>query len=188
MKARSFAILRWVLVAVMILGIGVAPLQASQYLGEITWDGQDAESHTFTVKAAISRVGGNYYEIQGQVPDSPEGLAIFSGGGVLVGDNLICAVTMTLESQSTVIMQVTINKNDNNGTFWIRDASFYLPHGDERLNSWSDTLPTQYPGGGSIRSSLWELGNPPTTGTLKVRSNPIPLAPSIVGQLPLLLQ
>jgi hypothetical protein len=188
MKVRSFSVLKWVVAAVMVLGLGVAPLQASQYLGEIIWDGQDEEAHTFTVKAGISRVGGSYYEIQGQVPDSPEGLAIFAGGGVLVGDNVIFSVSMTLATQSTMVMQVTINKNDNQGTFWIRDASLYLPHGDTRLDSWSETLPQYYPAYGSIKSSLWELGNPPSTGTLTVRSNPIPLAASITGQLPLLLE
>ena len=29
-------------------------------------------------------------------------------------------------------MQVTINKNTNQGTFWIRDASFYLANGDSQ--------------------------------------------------------
>jgi len=187
MKVRSFSILKWVVAAVMILGLGVAPLQASQYLGEVTWNGVDHEAHTFTVKAGISRVGGSYYEIQGQVLNTPEGMGIFSGGGVLVGDNVIFSVSMTVADQSTLIMQVTINKTTNYGTFWIRDASFYLPHGDERLSSWSETLPQYYPAYGSIKSSLWGLGNPPVTGTLTVSSNPIPLASSIAGQLPLLL-
>jgi hypothetical protein len=189
MKVKSFSIFLRVAAAVMILGLGVAPLQASQYLGEVTWDGQDEEAHTFIVKAGISRVGGSYYEIQGQVPNSPEGLAIFSGGGVLVGDNVIFSVSMTLETKSTLIMQITINKNNNNGTFWIRDASFYLPNGDSRLDSWSEPFPEgTYPQGYYLKSSLWELGDPPSTGTLTVKSNPIPLAASITGQLPLLLE
>jgi hypothetical protein len=189
MKVRSFSILKWVVAVVMILGLGVAPLQASQYLGEVTWDGKDEEGHTFTVKAGISRVGGSYYDIQGQVPDSPEGLGIFSGGGVLVGDNVIFAVTLTLATKSILIMQVTINKNTNNGSFWIRDAYLYLPHGDDRLNSWSDPFPEgTYPQNYILKSSLWELGNPPSNGTLTVRSNPISLASSIAGQLPLLLE
>lgn len=189
MEVRSFSVFKWVAAAVMILGLGVAPLQASQYLGEVTWNGQDAEGHTFTVKAGISRVGGSYYEIQGQVPDSPEGLAIFSGGGVLVGDNVIFTVTMTLETKSTIIMQINIHRTTNNGTFWLRDAYIYIPHGDGRLNSWSDPFPMgNYPQGYSLKSSLWELGNPPTTGTLTVRGNAIFLAPSITGQLPLLLE
>jgi len=174
--------------AAMFLGLGVAPLQASQYLGEVTWNGLDDEGFAFTVKAGISRVGGSYYEIQGQVLNTPEGLGIFSGGGVLVGDNVICSLTLTLASKSVLIMQVTINKTTNNGTFWVRDAYLYLPHGDERLNSWSDQLPVDYPAGGKIRSSLWELGEPPTTGTLTVTSAPIPLASSISSQLPLLLE
>ena len=189
MKVRSFSVLKWGVAAVMVLGLGVAPLQASQFLGEVIWDGQDEEAHTFTVKAGISRVGGSYYEIQGQVPDSPEGLAIFAGGGVLVGDNVIFSVSMTLATQSTMVMQVTINKNTNQGTFWIRDASFYLANGDSRLDSWSDPFPEgTYPQGYRLKSSLWGLGSPPSTGTLTVRSNPIPLASSITGQLPLLLE
>jgi hypothetical protein len=96
---------------------------------------------------------------------------------------------MTMATQSTIVMQITINKNSNNGTFWLRDAYFYLPHGDERLNSMSDPFPMgAYPQGFVLKSSLWGLGNPPTTGTLTVRSNPISLASSIAGQLPLLLE
>jgi hypothetical protein len=189
MKVRSFSGLKWVAAAVMILALGVAPLQASQYLGEVTWDGEDAEHHTFTVKAGISRVGGSYYEVQGQVPDSPEGLGIFSGGGVSVGDNVIFSVAMTLASQSVIIMQITMNKTTNQGTFWLRDAYLYLPHGDNRLDSWSEPFPIgEYPQGYNLKSSLWDLGNPPTTGTLTVRGNPVPLTASLVGQLPLLLE
>jgi hypothetical protein len=188
MKVKSVGLFMWVGIAVMILGLGVAPVQASQYLGEVTWNGIDDEAHTFTVKGGISRVGGSYYEIQGQVLNTPEGLGIFSGGGVLVGDNVIFAVTLTLETKSILIMQVTINKTTNNGTFWVRDAYLYLPHGDERLNSWSDPFPESYIPNYTLKSSLWGLGSPPTTGTLTVSSNPIPLAASIAGQLPLLLQ
>ena len=45
MKAISFSILKWVVAAVMILGLGVAPLQASQYLGEVTWTYSGGGSH-----------------------------------------------------------------------------------------------------------------------------------------------
>ena len=174
MKVRSFSVLKWVIAAVMVLGIGVAPLQASQYLGEVTWNGQDDVGHTFIVKAGISRVGGSYYEIQGQVPDSPEGLAIFAGGGVLVGDNVIFSVSMTLATQSTAVMQVTINRTIITARSGSGMPVFYLAHGDERLDSWSDTLPMQYPGGGSIRSSLWNweiflpLGRLPSRATPKL--------------------
>jgi hypothetical protein len=187
MKLRAFAVFMWVAAAVMILGLGVAPLQASQYLGEVTWNAL-ADGHSYTVKAGISRVGGSYYEVQGQALGPPDGDAIFSGGGVLVGDNLICTVTMTQASQSTVVMQITINKTTNNGDFWLRDAYLYLPQGDEGLNSTSVPFPMgEYPQGYRLKSSLLRLGNPPVTGTLTVSGNPIPLAASIAGQLPLLL-
>ena len=47
--------------AFLSLGLGVANLEASQYLGEVTWNAQGSGGN-FTMKAAISRVAGSYYE------------------------------------------------------------------------------------------------------------------------------
>ena len=40
-------------------------------------------------------------KFRARCPILREGLAIFAGGGVLVGDNVIFSVTMTLATQST---------------------------------------------------------------------------------------
>ncbi|MBU4231046.1 MAG: hypothetical protein KKF43_00800 [Proteobacteria bacterium] len=117
MRLKFFSVLMVTLAAVMITVLGVAPIEASQYLGEVTWNAQGSGGN-FTMKAAISRVAGSYYEIQGQVQDA-YGIAVFSGGGVLVGDNLILTVTATpMDAQEAVVMQININKSTNNGFFY----------------------------------------------------------------------
>jgi hypothetical protein len=75
MKPNSFSI-SILAAAIIIMGVLAAPLQASQYLGEVTWD----YSGDGTFKVGISKVGGSYYEVQGQAV-TPNGTIIFSGGG-----------------------------------------------------------------------------------------------------------
>lgn len=117
MRLKSFSVFVVTLAAVMIMVLGVAPIEASQYLGEVTWNGQSSGGN-FTLKAAISRVAGSYYEIQGQAQDV-YGMAIFSGGGVLVENNLILTVTGTpTDAQEAVVMQIKIDKSTNNGFFY----------------------------------------------------------------------
>jgi hypothetical protein len=117
MRLKYFSVLMVTVAAVMIMVLGVAPIEASQYLGEVTWNAQGSGGN-FTMKAAISRVAGSYYEIQGQAQDA-YGIAVFSGGGMLVGDNLILTVTGTpTDAQEAVVMQIKIDKSTNNGFFY----------------------------------------------------------------------
>jgi hypothetical protein len=95
MKLESFSI-SILAAAVVIMGLLAAPLQASQYLGEVTWD----YSGGGTVKAGISKEGGSYYEVQGQV-FTPNGTIIFSGGGAVVdGIMKISAAATMVETNS----------------------------------------------------------------------------------------
>jgi len=61
MRLKLFSVFVVTLAAVMIMVLGVAPTEASQYLGEVTWNAQGSGGN-FTMKAAISRVAGSYYE------------------------------------------------------------------------------------------------------------------------------
>jgi len=125
MKVRSLAILILTVVTVMTMGLLASPLQASQYLGEITWDVLDSLGHTFTVKAGLSKVGGSYYELQGQAAPAA-GTIIFSGGGALVGTTLMLSGTGTMvETNSNgvyhdaQVWQMSINQSTFNGTMWM---------------------------------------------------------------------
>lgn len=161
MRVKSFSVLMAAAVAFLIMGLSVSPLQASQYLGEVTWNCTDSLGHDFTMKAGLSRVGGSYYEIQGQaamIPGDPP--PIFAGGGVLVGTNLILTQTMTqMESKddgynNAIVMRVTIAQPTFTGTFWM------VNHGGYDLTSGQFVGPTY------------------TTGTLTCTSTPFPLAPN----------
>ncbi len=178
MKAKSLSIFMLAAAVFMILGLGVSSPEASTYLGEVTWRGRDAEGHTFTIKAGISKIGGNYYEIVGQCANPPDGgRVIMSGGAVLVNTSLIATLTMTNANSYgkwVGVMRATINTTTFNGGYWIAEPIVYIPNGDERLNSLSDPFPQgAYPPGYSLKSSLYALGNAPNTGTLRL-SGPKP--------------
>ncbi len=168
MKVKSFSVLMVPAVVFLIMGLSVSPLQAApQYLGEVTWNGTSA-GHAFTMKAGLSRVGGSYYEIQGQATmatgDPP---TIFAGGGVLVGTKLILTVTATqIEKKgdtynNTTVMRVTIAKSTFSGTFWM-------------VNNWYDL-------------TIKQFGHTYTTGTLACTSTVFPLVPNSQAATSLLL-
>ncbi len=124
MKVKSFSVLM-VAAAFVIIGLGVSSLEASQYLGEVTWNGVDNLGHTFTVKAGLSKAGGSYYEIQGQV-SSDSGTVIFSGGGALVGTALMfTAASSQVETNNKGVyhnattLQINVNQSTFNGTMWM---------------------------------------------------------------------
>jgi len=132
MKVKSISVLTVAAVAFLIMGLSVSPLQASQYLGEISWTGTNSNNEPITAKAAISRVNGPYYEAQGQGTTNSVKKDIIVGGGVLVGTKLQLTGTVT-EATSTSpvvypkavsIMQVTIDQTTFNATFWQLTNSF----------------------------------------------------------------
>jgi hypothetical protein len=191
MRSKSFPVLMVTLAAVMIMVMGVAPIEASQYLGEVTWTAQDSFG-SFTVKAAISRVAGSYYEVQGQV-QADGSIIIFSGGGVLVGSNVILTVTQTMtdpaaDRQEAAVMQISINQFSNNGTFWALKPIYYIPAG--LPSHLTNPLPAIYPGGASLESlTERSQGEGVQKGTLTVSGNPIILATSnTIGSTMLLMQ
>ena len=130
----------------LVLGLGVSSPEASTYLWEVTWRGTDADGHTFTIKAGLSKIGGNYYEIVGQCANPPDGgRVVFSGGGVLVGTSLIATLTMTNANSYgkwVGVMRVTINSSTFNGSFWIAEPITYIPHGSKA----GFVVPTLSPG------------------------------------------
>jgi len=168
MKVNVFSVLMLAVVAFLIMGLSVSPLQASQYLGEVTWNGSVTGGGSFTMKAAISRVAGSYYEIQGQGTfGSGDPPAIFAGGGVLVGTNLILTATLTqMESKGdgyndAIVIRVTIDKSTFTGTFWW-------------VNNWYDLTSGHF-------------GQTYTPGTLTCTSTPFPLVPNSQAATSLML-
>ena len=126
MKAKAFSV-SMVVAVFMIWGMSVSPLRASQYLGEVTW----TYSGGGTIKGGISKTGGSYYEVQGQVA-IPNGTVIFAGGGALVGGMLmLSAVSTQVETNdggtyhNTTTMQISLNPNNYNGTVWML-TTWYL--------------------------------------------------------------
>ena len=172
---------------VLSLGLGVANLEASQYLGEVTWQGSQPGVSSFTMTGGLSRVGGAYYEIQG-TGSSAESSVIFSGGGVLSGNTLKLVVTMMGENNSEVsTMRINVDKNTLSGTFLQVSTLSYIPK--EWIVTQSALLPPNYPAGLSIASyAVSSLGNLPDSGTLTRTSQLIPLAATVAPQMPLLLE
>lgn len=118
----------------LILGLGLLLLTppqpaAAQYLGEVTWTATITETETgpltvpltITIKAGITRVGGNYYSVQGQsLTSNPY---ILSGGGVLLGDILYVSCATSQRSNSTSwqnsgILHAEVNRITLNGSFY----------------------------------------------------------------------
>jgi hypothetical protein len=111
--------------AFMVWGLGVSPLRASQYLGEVTWNYVDNLGHSFTLKAGLSKVGGSYYEMQGQ-GNPGNGTIIFPGGGALVGSTLMLsgAATMVETNKDGVyhdpsVWRMDLDQSSLNGTMWM---------------------------------------------------------------------
>jgi hypothetical protein len=185
MEKKSFSVLMVATAAFLIIGLIVAPLQASQYLGEVTWNGSSSGG-SFTITAGLSRVGGSYYEIQGQGSDV-EGTGVFSGGGVLSGNNLSLVVTLMDNNNIVSVIRINVNKNTLSGSFVSVNPMSYVPQ--DQLNSQSDLLPPTYPALGHINSSMSHaLGSLPNSGTLTCTSQPFPLTASAAPQMPLLLE
>ncbi|MHB8069241.1 MAG: hypothetical protein ACYDIC_15225 [Desulfobaccales bacterium] len=125
MKAKSVSVFM-VLAAVIIIGFGVSGLEASQYLGEVTWTYSGGGTIKAGLsKAGLSKAGGSYYEVQGQAV-TPNGTVIFSGGGALVGTTLMLSAAGTqveTNNKGTYhnanTLQINVDQSTFNGTMWI---------------------------------------------------------------------
>jgi len=190
MRLKAFSIFFLVAAAVMSMGLLVSPLQASQYLGEVCWDGQEGNV-TFTMKAGISRVGDSHYQIQGQkmypIPGQIyDNTSIFSGGGVLMGNHLIFVVTegpTSDGSQQCAVMHIMINKTTCNGTFSEVKPIFFISRNTiivsevfpyhENVGSGPEKDPpysNQFRINSHISGASWpnpeDIGKPAVSGTL----------------------
>ena len=72
---------------------------------------------------AITRMGGDYYAMQGYVNATGDGPVIFSGGGVLIGETLYLTLAATQQHTSndwldTDVIHVQLNRTTLNGTFY----------------------------------------------------------------------
>jgi hypothetical protein len=172
--------------AFLTLGLGAANLHAAQYLGEVTWQGPNPTGGTFTLTGGLSRMGGAYYTIQGRGADAGRSL-IFSGGGVVVGNDLKLVVTMVGENDNEVLTwRIVVDKTTLNGNFLRVSMLSYVPL--DKLDSLSDPLPDPYSPGSTIKSHMaGPLGNLPDTGTLTRTSPPLVIESTVVPTLPLLL-
>jgi hypothetical protein len=144
LKLKSFSISILTAMAVlMIMGLLTSPLQASQYLGEITWNATLSPANggdTFIVKAGLSKVGGPYYEIQGYIPGVPGGgSATFSGGGALVGNTLMLTVNITSQGgtkgNQVQVMQFNVDPSNYNGSLWGADPQTRISTKDVFISS-----------------------------------------------------
>jgi hypothetical protein len=171
MKVKSFSLFLAV-AAVMIMGVLAAPLQASQYLGEITWTfTEDGSNKTFTLKAGLSKAGGSYYEVQGQAAPGGQTI-IFSGGGALVDGTLRLSGAATME------------ETNSNGHY--SDASTWRMNLDPSNYSGTMWMVTTWYLNPPVFPNTVGFGNSYDSGTLIKTSGP--LNPAAAPQLPLLLE
>jgi hypothetical protein len=127
MRTKFFSISILAVAAFLILGLGVAKLEASQYLGEVTWD----YSGGGTIKAGISKVGGSYYEVQGQAAN---GTIIFSGGGAVVNGKVeISATSTNVETNdggtyhNATTLRISFDPTTYNGSMWMVTTWYLNP-------------------------------------------------------------
>lgn len=111
------------------LGLLLPQAGLAQYLGEIIWTatileretGPVSPPQTATGRIGITRVGGNYYSVQGYVESADP--MVFSGGGVLIGDTLYLTCTSsqrhTDESwRDAGTIHIELNRNTLGGEFY----------------------------------------------------------------------
>jgi hypothetical protein len=167
MRAKFFSISILAAVAFLILGLGVANLEASQYLGEVAW----TYSGGGTIKAGISKVGGSYYEVQGQAVTG-NGTIIFSGGGAVVNGTLMLSAASTMVETNSggtyhnaTTMQISVDPATYNGSVWMVTTWYLNP---------------------AVPPNTVGFGNSYDTGTLTKTGGPS--NPATTPLLPLLLQ
>jgi hypothetical protein len=105
------------------------PSNSVIYLGKTTWTitvTDDSNSSKIgqsgTLTGGISKVGDEFYQFFGYAVSS-NGPVLLTGGGVMIGNNLIFTLTQTQEHTDNswcdgFIWQITIDKSNQNGTFY----------------------------------------------------------------------
>jgi hypothetical protein len=170
----KFSIL--LLTALLLLGLSTStafPFNSVNYLGKTTWTFTITDhtntsdiGQSVTITGGISKVGDEFYQFYGYF-DPNNGPVLFTGGGVMIGDNLIFTLTQTQEHTDSswrdgAVIQITIDKSTQSGTFYSVGHSF---------NKTTRTY-GQYYGAGTVT----RLGSP------------IPMSSVVVPQNLLLLQ
>ncbi len=149
---------RKILVLVGLLSLALLtwpPAGSAQYLGEVIWTatitqketGPVVPPETATLTAGLTRVGGNYYSLQGLVTGIPYPV-VLSGGGVLSGDTLILTSSSGQKEEAHTtkagsVVYLAINRTTLNGEFFEVGAKF---------NTVSRTFQSQYTAGTLTRT------------------------------------
>jgi hypothetical protein len=136
--------MRFLKIAVLVSVLGCflsafsSPAAAFQYLGEYTWNVHETVSEdglvdqNFTMTVGLSKVSSTYFQVQGRILKPPANtlFGIISGGGVLVGDDLLLTINYTLipaMEYATGQIYAQINKTTAAGTFYRIGGQFELP-------------------------------------------------------------
>lgn len=172
MRAKSYqAIL--ILVALMLFSmVMVSHAAAMRYIGQINWTGEQTEDEdgpvtpvTFQMTVGISQMGGPYYIVQGMV-NLPSGAPIIlSGGGQIVGSDLLLTMTCC---------------RDDVSVSWFSGSSLYVKVDKTSLNGIFKVIHNNFNTSSHIFNPSYTAGNLTT-------SNPIPLTAG-APPLSLLLQ
>jgi hypothetical protein len=106
-----------------------SPAAAFQFLGEYTWNVHETMSEegpvdkNYTMTVGLSKISSTYFQVQGRIliPPANTLFAIISGGGVLVGDDLLLTLHYSLiptVDYATGQIHAQINKTTGGGTFY----------------------------------------------------------------------
>jgi hypothetical protein len=126
-----------ILVALMLFSVVmVSHAAAMRYIGQITWTAEQTEDETgpitpvtFPMTVGISQMGGPYYIVQGIV-NLPSGApVILSGGGQIVGSDLVLTMTCCRDDVSVSwfsgsSLYAKVDKTSLNGIFKVINNNF----------------------------------------------------------------
>ena len=171
---RNNVLLSLSLILLILLGIDIKGIYASQYKGELVWtfhktqDSSGSVNEYYTVKCAVTYVANNYYAIQGRVyyPAMPnEKPMIVAVSGILDGSRMMFTLTGSQQLSNgfhdSIVLYTDVDKTTFNGQAWGNIMAF-------------DT---------TNRVMYYDY----TAGDLTLTSAPIPLGVSTVPQVELLL-
>lgn len=174
-SGRALAIVLVMVVTFIIVGMD-SRVDASQYLGQVTWswhkttDENGATDKTETIVVNLFLLGNSCYELVGSTTDTEIGGTSFgTGSAMLVGNNLIMTISTTKvrtdSKQETGIFQGQVDKTSFYGSGWIIKKRF-----DPASIGPNPVFTDKY-----------------AAGTLTLVGNPPPLGPASAASLSLLL-